>query len=272
VVFPDLLTHVICVQCVSVGEDLEARFMSDVRPASPAAAASVPLLPPQPRLESSAAASDGETAAEGSCGEKSVDQVLLAWQTHYRKLEGQRHSEDVSEASTEESERAAARRAAAEAQPAAEQVPLPDDGGMKPALQKSLSSQGCIANMPQTTNPVPTPLAWTADPADSRAGVEKSAGPGISKSAPGQPELRSDSGQAHAQSVLLMGADLATSEGAGLSQPERPMMGGNPNLAQVELMMDSDAPPQQAGGRSTPPRPQRPLMDDSAVRAQDDVM
>jgi len=249
-------------ECVSVGEDLEVRFMSDLRPASPVAAAGAPPQPPQPRLESSATAADIETAADGS-SEEAVDQVLVAWQAHYRKLEGLRLSEDVSEASTEESERVAARRAAAEAPPGGVQVSPSDDGGMKPALP----AQGGIATTPQTSTPMPIP---SAHPADSYQSIEKGAGPAIL--APGRPELLADARQAHAQSVLLMGADPAASESAVSPQPTRPQMGGNPNLAQVELMMDSDAPPPQTSDRGSPPRPQRPQMDDSAVRAQDNVM
>ena len=234
--------------------------MSDLRPGSPVAAAGAHSQPPQPRLESGATAADIETAAEGSSDE---DQVLVAWQAHNRKLEGLLLSEDVSEASTEESERIAARRAAGEAQPGEVQVPPPGDGGMKPALP----AQGGIATTPQTSTPTPKTLAH---PADSYQSIEKGAGP--ANLAPGRPELMADARQAHAQSVLLMGADPAASESPVSPQPERPQMGGNPNLAQVELMMDSDAPPPQTSGGDSPLRPHRPQMDDSAVRAQDNVM
>ncbi len=71
-------TCCICVQCVSVAEDLEARLMLDLRSASPVAAAGAPPHPPQPQLERSAAAADSETAAEGSGSDESVDQVLVA--------------------------------------------------------------------------------------------------------------------------------------------------------------------------------------------------
>jgi hypothetical protein len=254
--------------------------MSDVRQPSPAAAATAP---PQPRLgNNTAAAHDtesepgadlvlllpGEGCVDSNGGDEAVDHVLAAWNEHYRKLEGLRHSEDVSEASTEESERAvAARRAASEAQP----EEAPGDGAVKSAQLVSLPAQGSLATTPQTISPVPTPL----QPADSTANMEEGTGPAIS--APARPVLQADSGQAHAQSVLLMGADSSSTSAVPL-KPEQPQMGGNPNLAQVELMMDSDAslpkacgsdsPPQQ----QRPPQPQRPLMDDSAVRAQDSVM
>jgi hypothetical protein len=237
--------------------------MSDLRPASIAAAAA-PIQPLQPRLASSAAAADVETAAESGGSDDATDQVLVAWQAHYRKLE-LRLSEDVSEASTEESERTAARRAAGEAPREEVQVQKPGEAGMKP----SLPAQGGIAITPQTRTPEPTSLAWTALPADSCASVENGAEPIL---APERPELRADAGQAHAQSVLLMGADPAASDRAVPPQPERPQMGGNPTLAQVELMMDSDAPPPQIGGGGSTPLPQRPQMDDSAVRAQENVM
>ena len=97
---------------MSIGEDLEARFMGEPRPT---------MYPQQPHLQAEAAMADVEIetdadlimllpdAADAVSAEEdtaeAADQVLAAWRAYYAlKPDDQHDSEDVSEASTQKSD------------------------------------------------------------------------------------------------------------------------------------------------------------------------